>query len=750
MFNFNPKIFTQFLLVCFCLQCFCQNNDNQVPKVGLVLSGGGAKGLAHIGVLKVLEKAGLSIDIIGGTSMGGIVGGLYAAGYNAEEIEKIALSQNWVDLLTDQIERANLSVKEKEDYNKYLITFPIEERKIKLPSGLGAGQNISLLLSKLMLPVSGIVDFSELPRPFLCIGTDIVTGDEIILDKGYLPDAIRASMAIPTLFTPVEIDGHLLVDGGLVNNLPVDRVIEKGAEIVIGVNLGLKDYNKEELENMAAVLEQSIFIHAKERNKQNQKLCRILIEPDVYKHSAVSFSNVADLIKIGEEAAMEHFDELKALADSINRIKRGYIVPHIKEIDSIYIEKMEITGLINVPEHFLRAKLNFSIPGKISVKDLNDGMQRAYGTQFFEKVTYKLTPVSNDHTLMTVRVEEKTKDFFRLGARYDSQFKTQLLLNATVRNKLIKGSKLTLDLNLGEFPRAVIEYRINTGWKPRSLIIFSPSSKFRWFPGFGVHIDARTFEMYNYNQDTLAATYKYTYFTSSLFASSGFTNAFYFETGISYEKSNYNYIFSENLKNANNDFLRLYAFIKQDNYDDKDFPNRGSSFIMSFEADEDPGFKSYRFAPIFKWVFKFENAVPLGKRITLIPRLNTGMVRGDSIPPDDHFFAGGSYEFGFNPNTSFQFNGLRFMQLQGRAAIIAGLRLQYEFTHNNYVLIDGNMGKVGDIWENLIVKTDTKLYYGAGIAYAYNSFIGPIKIGFYKTIENTTPWQVYINLGYWF
>ncbi|HQH40844.1 MAG TPA: patatin-like phospholipase family protein, partial [Bacteroidales bacterium] len=184
------------------------------PKIGLVLSGGAAKGLAHIGVLKVLEEAGIPIDMVAGTSMGSIVGGLYALGYSADSLEKIALSQNWASLLLDEISRNNYSNDEKDEFDKYMVSFPVKNLRPRLPGGLKTGQNISLFLNRLTLPAFNISDFSQLPRPFLCIAADIVTGEEVVLTKGNLAQALRASMAIPSVFTPVKIDNHLLVDGG--------------------------------------------------------------------------------------------------------------------------------------------------------------------------------------------------------------------------------------------------------------------------------------------------------------------------------------------------------------------------------------------------------------------------------------------------------------------------------------------------------------------------------------------------------
>ncbi|PLX24037.1 MAG: hypothetical protein C0599_03100 [Salinivirgaceae bacterium] len=219
----------------------------QRPKVGLVLSGGGAKGMAHVGFLKVLEEAGIRPDYITGTSMGSIVGGLYAIGYNAYEIEAMLQSQNWNDVLSNDMQLSDISINEKDQYGKYIAELPIQGREISLPKGLIFGQHVMELLNYFTLPAYDIHDFDSLPIPFKCIGADITNADIVELDTGSLAMAMRASMSIPTAFTPVMWGDKLLVDGGLSRNFPVQEVREMGADIVIGVYTGgvLKD--KDEL-----------------------------------------------------------------------------------------------------------------------------------------------------------------------------------------------------------------------------------------------------------------------------------------------------------------------------------------------------------------------------------------------------------------------------------------------------------------------------------------------------------------------
>ena len=243
-----------------CLLCQPHVHAQQVrKKVGLVLGGGGAKGAAEIGVLKVLEEADIPIDYIAGTSIGAIVGGLYAIGYNAAELDSLYRNQDWLFLLSDQVKRKSESFLSKDEREKYIIHVPLsEERKVTLPSGYVKGQNVVNLFSKLTVGYHHVDDFSTLPIPFRCVAIDLVDGKEVVLSSGSLPMAMRASMSIPGVFAPVEWNGMMLVDGGALNNLPADVVKEMGADIIICVDLSTGWKKKEDLKSASAVVDQLI------------------------------------------------------------------------------------------------------------------------------------------------------------------------------------------------------------------------------------------------------------------------------------------------------------------------------------------------------------------------------------------------------------------------------------------------------------------------------------------------------------
>jgi len=255
-------------------------NESDRPKVGLVLSGGGAKGFAHIGALKVFHEAGLQFDYVGGTSMGSIIGGLYAMGYHPDSMMAMVGSQDWNALINDRIPRKYVPIEEKRNTERILIDFPIRGRKVLMRQGISNGFLIDLLLSRLSSVVYQTTDFSKLPLPFVCIGTNLEDGSNVVIDQGVLSRAIRASMSIPSFFTPVDIDGALLVDGGVINNYPVQEVIDMGADIIIGVDVQSGLHSRDELNSMVRVMDQVVTFYRVEASNEAIEKTDIYIKPD--------------------------------------------------------------------------------------------------------------------------------------------------------------------------------------------------------------------------------------------------------------------------------------------------------------------------------------------------------------------------------------------------------------------------------------------------------------------------------------
>ena len=316
----KKQIFSTLVLSIGILLPFSLHSQEQRKKVGVVLSGGGAKGMAHIKALKVIEEAGIPIDYIAGTSMGAIVGGLYAIGYTTEQLDSMVRKQDWTFLLSDRIKRSAMSLTDRERSEKYTVSIPFTKTpKDAAAGGLMKGQNLANLFSDLTVGYHDSIDFNKMPIPFACVSENVVNGDEIVFHNGVLATAMRASMAIPGVFTPVRIDSMVLVDGGMKNNYPVNVAKAMGAEVIIGVDVQDKLRTANELNTAPDILLQIIDLTTQKNYEQNVAATDVYIKVNVKGYSAASFTpNALDtLTNRGEEAAQEKWSELLKLKKKI-------------------------------------------------------------------------------------------------------------------------------------------------------------------------------------------------------------------------------------------------------------------------------------------------------------------------------------------------------------------------------------------------------------------------------------------------
>ena len=297
------------------------NTEEGRRRVAVVLSGGGAKGMAHIGVLKVLERAGIPVDIVTGTSMGSIIGGLYAIGYNANSLDSIVRVQDWSFVITDKEGMRSQSISDRQKQNTYLYSTSMTIGKRNLQAGgIIKGKNLAELFQQLCTGYADSLDFTrDLPIPFACVATDIIDNSEVDFHSGRLPQAMRASMAIPAAFSPVRIGDKVLVDGGLKNNYPADIAREMGAEIIIGVTVQGAPKEAEDLVGTMSILSQIIDVNCKNKLEENLSITDLHMQVDTKGYSSASFSQAAidTLIRRGEEEAMRHWDEIIALKKRI-------------------------------------------------------------------------------------------------------------------------------------------------------------------------------------------------------------------------------------------------------------------------------------------------------------------------------------------------------------------------------------------------------------------------------------------------
>ncbi|MFV0593970.1 MAG: patatin-like phospholipase family protein [Draconibacterium sp.] len=427
------------------------------PKIGLVLSGGGAKGLAHIGVLKVLEEAGIRPDIITGTSMGSIIGALYASGYTVEELSQINEEADWNNLLTDKEILQKVSMEEKKETQKYIFATPINEKKISLPAGIIEGQHLEAYFSELLWPLTSDLNFDSLPIPFHCMSVDVISGKVIEHRSGDLVKAIRASMAIPTVFSPVDMDSMLLVDGGLMRNFPVQEAIDMGADIIIGVYVGFpEEVNKSRLNSMTEILTRSIGLAGiVDAREQNDKVA-VLIVPELSDYSSSDFADGPLIQQQGEITARKQLGELKALAHSLNLQLKP--VPKIRQPRRIKVADIEVDGLRFIGKDYVETKSGIEPGDSISYNDVREAIEYMHGSPYFDKITFSLKagPGRDDYVLV-FHVKENPRAMFKFTPNYDNDLGVGLVTNFTLLNVIMPSSRLLFTTHIAENPALSIE-----------------------------------------------------------------------------------------------------------------------------------------------------------------------------------------------------------------------------------------------------------------------------------------------------
>lgn len=447
-------IFVIFFLVMFTANLFSQNEDSQShPKLGVVLSGGGAKGIAHIGILKALEEEGLRPDYIAGTSMGSIIGGLYAIGYSADQLDTIVRSIDWDLVLSNNIPLNYIAYEEKEFYTRYLVELPIKGGRLKIPSGMIEGQMLSEILTHYTWPAVKYDSFDDFPIPFRCVATDVTTGQPIVFKDGTLSEALRASMAIPTAFTPANLDTTMAVDGGVVNNFPVEELFKMGADYVIGVNVSSGFKQVDELGSMAGILLQIAMIPGLEKLDSQIDKCDIYIKPDMKNYSTASFGNYEDILKQGYIAGDKYRPQFKSLAKKWN-INPELLKRVSLDVDSITILFIDLKGNKYVSDNLILSKLGIHPGDKVSRREIEKGIRRVHGLTNFLKVVYRIKnlPGFSGYKL-TLQMDEKPPISFKASVHWDNIFQVGFTSNITMRNILGKSTRAIFASDISKNPK---------------------------------------------------------------------------------------------------------------------------------------------------------------------------------------------------------------------------------------------------------------------------------------------------------
>ncbi|UVM18071.1 patatin-like phospholipase family protein [Pseudomonas sp. B21-023] len=390
------------------------------PKIGLVLSGGAARGLAHIGVLKALEEQGVRIDAIAGTSMGAVVGGLYASGYSIAELEKLATTLDWQQALSDAPPRKDVPFRRKQDDRDFLVKQKLSFRddgSLGLPLGVIQGQNLALLLESKLAHAADVRDFDKLPIPFRAVATDITSGEKVIFRRGHLPQVIRASMSIPAVFAPVELDGRLLVDGGMTDNIPVDVVREMGVDLAIVVDIGTPLRNRKQLATVVDVLNQSITLMTRRNSEEQLASLRredILVQPPLSAFGVTDFGRAQDMIDAGYRATRALDPRLAALRRPEG--DNNLAVARSPKQRTPIITAIKVENDSKVSDDVIRYYIRQPIGEPLDLGRLQTDMGTLYGLDYFDQVQYRVAHKGDEHTLViSARGRRGGTDYLRLG-----------------------------------------------------------------------------------------------------------------------------------------------------------------------------------------------------------------------------------------------------------------------------------------------------------------------------------------------
>ena len=736
----NPKLATFFLLAFSLLTIICNAQDT-IPrkKIGLVLTGGGAKGFAHIGVLRVLEEAGIKIDYIGGTSMGAVVGGLYASGYNAKQLDSIFSATNFDELLQDYIPRTSKSFYEKRNDEMYAISLPFNKFSIGVPIALSKGLYNYNLLAKLTHNVRHVRDFNKLPTPFLCIATNIETGEQVLLNNGYLPQALLASSSFPTLFSPIEIDGKVLVDGGVINNYPIDEVKKLGADIIIGVDVqdDLKDRNS--LKEATRILVQ--ISNLQMINGMNEKIKKtdIYIKPDVAKYSVISFDKGKEIIKKGEEATFVVYEEIKKLVKN-----NKYIKPSLHCIkDSILIDRIEINDLNNYTRAYVIGQLEFKPNTKIGYNQLEKGINKLNASGNFSAIGFHINKSGASDELNLKLTESKNKTFLKFSLHYDGLYKSAVLMNLTQKKSVIKNDVLSLDLVLGDNFRYNLDYYVDNGF----YFSFGFKSRFNQF-NRNVATDFSDGELFTQlGINTL--NIDFSDFTNQAYVQTIFAQKFLIGAGVEFKHIK---ISSKTLSNMgsvfeNSDYASIFGYLKYDSFDNKYFPKKGwffngdiQSYLYSTNFSGD--FNRYSIAKgdigIAKTVYK---------KVTVKLQSEAGFAFGENSVSFQDFVLGG---YGYNAINNFKpFYGYDFVSIAANSYIKVCATADIEFYKKNHLNFSANFANV----EENLFSTGNWLtapqYSGYALGYGLESIIGPVEIK-YSWSPELPKGFVWFSVGFWF
>ncbi len=751
-------------------------------KFGLALSGGGAKGFAHIGILKMIDSLGIKVDYITGTSMGGILGGLYAMGYNADQLKRTVYKMDWNRILSNKIPYNKVNISEKDEYDKYILEFPVVKGIPTLPSSYIEGQYMGEVLNTLTFNAKHINDFSKLRIPVQLTSSDIENGGLVMQKEGSLPLPIRSTLAIPAAFAPVYIDGKLLVDGGLDRNYPANEVREMGADFVIGGYTGFRLFTKKEIENPMKMIYQTHAIRSVEDFKHQKDLSNILVDfvDPLGEITTKDFAKFRRIIKIAEVEARKHLPEFVALAEAQRKLGIKYEHTMIEEVKlpttKFTFNEEDGTPITDSAEiEVLKKQMGLTEGKYYDAKTVNEAIDRVFGMRQYVKVYYTYTNV-NEGLVMNVFVKRAKKGAFKLALHYDTEQSVGIIVNYTYRNILLNRSRFLATVDISERFKAKLAYQQ-----------FLDSGERLWLDLEAKMVNLKSndlnFRLYDVNEDgsDRFPNHMYRNITGKIALNYNINPNAYLSVGTEFstermysllDKVDQSKIDNYSKKLYNHSNFNTFLKFEQNNLNKRYFTTKGNHLQISTRFYYGDRYQLYDLAtvqpllnlilnPKDPYYYEPQNLIsftlnenfyhPITRRLTVKANVflgaSFGSKRDDQVP---YLFLNQKYNLGgseYNYDLlSPEFNGLRQKELPMTSVAKAAVAFQYRIMKKLYLTPSFSYGKVS---EELSPFNSSFDMFGYGVNLGYESLIGPINLNISRNNQLDFS-RIYFSVGFKF
>ena len=745
-----------------------QNGTIRPPrlKVGVVLGGGGAKGAAHIGALKYLEEMGIPVDYVAGTSMGSIIGGLYALGYSPDELTKLISDMNWSEYIGNKLDRPMMSEEMKQRYSTLSLQVPFSHENLsdndsnnsfisQLPSAYVNNNSLINLFNNLCVGYQEEMDFNDLPIPFACVATDMITGNEVVIRSGSVPTAMRASMAIPGVFSPVTIGDKVLVDGGLVNNFPADVLKEMGADIIIGVEVtSTKNVTADDLKSLPQVFARLLVTSTSAKRTTNREICDVHIVPDISGFGMLSFTPEAidTLVGRGYKQASTFHEQLLAIKKAVDAsadhpVSKTLRAPHAKNLakDTVLFSSITINNVNDRDSRWLIRKSGLTVGKPYTQADIEQATKVFRGTGCYDEITYQVKESDSIHWNdqlsdaydLIVNMTPAKPHFFGLGVRYDTEEGAALLVNIGLNEKKFHGSKLSFSTKLSYNPRLNLTYTYSRSSLANFKLAYDYRDEhFKWmqdnYKGVNLHFYQQKvsgyisqFHLLNFST-AIGVSFSYNSFDLS-----------------SVDESLYDSIFFKQ-----NSLFTPFVTLKYDNLDDAYFAKHGISAYLKGQYHIDTKDSEGRY---YDFSYAFQSYItPNNGRLTIIPQVY-GQYRSFSLLFNLWNLFGGEIA-GRHFEGQMPFIGLASVVSAEERANIIRCDLRYNLYGKHYLTAMYNYllqwPKAEFVYLSDIISNGL---HGVGLKYSYNSLLGPISLtAHWAGAEDVNRFGAYFSFGHTF